>query len=781
MKIKHKLISGSLALVLSSILLVGGIANYVAKGMATQTISELTQSKLESILALKKAHIEAYLSGMRKQVQLMAQDQNTGSANYHFWATYEFIKNSSGLNQDQKQALKDYYQKEYLDHYKNRYGKVGTSVERYFSDMDEDTWILQYQYIFKNPNPIGQKRKLESPENEFSSYSSAHGGYHRTFLEYADKLGFGDIYLVGPEGRVNYSLNKGFELGTSLVDGVFSNSGLGKAYRGALNVKQGELVFEDYSAYAPLYDYPVAFIATPFVKFKKNRGVLIVEIPIDTIDDVMTNNHQWSQVGLGESGEAYLVGPDFTLRNMSRQNVENFEAYVDTLEAHASSSPQPIAEIKTRKTGIGLQKVITKSTENALKGEKGYSVIEQFDGRQVLSVYSPINVEGFDWAIISEIDYSEAFSSLATLSEKLTASLTMLSLIVIGVAIVFVLFLARIIFRPINRMSEQMNEIAQGSANLDNRLEEKGNNELAYFASGFNKFVSKISLTIQHTNETSQALIQQSEHLTELSNKSKRQSESQNKQMHNIAQSIGKISQSIETNASKADQATSLASVSCDKAIMGKNSTEYAVHAIQSVESELRKTVESLNILESESQNVTDVLAVINDISDQTNLLALNAAIEAARAGEKGRGFAVVADEVRSLSHRIQSETERIFQTIAKLQQGTVESVKVMQQSDVKTIECADLITEAGHALELVVSSGRDISGINQDIANATSEQATLAHQIDDSVSLAASITSESMESANEIDQIGNKIEILAKELGKLVGQFANQNAAIDK
>jgi methyl-accepting chemotaxis protein len=276
MKIKTKLIVGSLTLVLVSLLLVGLTAIYLANSKSQQAISDLTQSKLESILALKKAHVEAYLSGLRNQFQLMAKDQNTGSASFHFDSTFDAFVQSSGISEQQKAELKRYFQTEYLDKHKAINPQSSIDVESFFSSFDDNMWLLQYHYIFANKNPVGEKQKLESPTNEFSAYSSAHAGYHNAFLEYASKLGFGDVYLIGPEGRVNYSLNKGFELGTSVLDGPFANSGLGRTFKAALDAKQGELVYVDYSAYAPLHDAPVSFIATPIVKFKRVRGVLVV-------------------------------------------------------------------------------------------------------------------------------------------------------------------------------------------------------------------------------------------------------------------------------------------------------------------------------------------------------------------------------------------------------------------------------------------------------------------------------------------------------------------------
>ena len=166
---------------------------------------------------------------------------------------------------------------------------------------------------------------------------------------------------------------------------------------------------------------------------------------------------------------------------------------------------------------------------------------------------------------------------------------------------------------------------------------------------------------------------------------------------------------------------------------------------------------------------------MIDAISDQTNLLALNAAIEAARAGENGRGFAVVADEVRSLSHKIQSETSVINETIEKLQRGTIETVNVMQKSKAMTSSSANLSSKAGEILDLVVDGSRRIAEMIQEIANTTTEQTQLVNQIEISVELSSAITKGSTKAALEMDQIGKEISSLANELDELVAQFSSK------
>jgi methyl-accepting chemotaxis protein len=488
----------------------------------------------------------------------------------------------------------------------------------------------------------------------------------------------------------------------------------------------------------------------------------------------MTNDNSWSDIGLGRTGEAYLVGSDSTLRNTSRLNAENLDLYLQRLDKYSAASPQPMKEIRARSSGIGLQRIDTIATQNALAGNAGFESIIQFDGRAVLSAYAPIEVEGFQWGIISEIDEEEAFSSANQLSSELSFSLALLTIVVIVIAAALILFLAQSLFKPIESMSNKMQGIAKGQARLDSRLNDQGKDEIADFARSFNLFVSKLAHLVQRTEETSKALVFQSTNLTSLSEKGASQSAEQSGQIQNIKQSVEQIVMSIGQTAESASGAAEAATAAENQSALGKTATQNAIEAIQSVEQEVENAALALRKLEDDAQSVAEVLSVIDSISEQTNLLALNAAIEAARAGENGRGFAVVADEVRSLSHKIQNETSVINETLDNLKQGTLSAVKVMQASKQKTNYAAELSNQAGSTLDIVVSESHRIAEMNQEIAATTSEQAQLVNQIESSIDLTSEITKDANASALDIEQIGKDISALAGELGELVAQFSS-------
>lgn len=155
----------------------------------------------------------------------------------------------------------------------------------------------------------------------------------------------------------------------------------------------------------------------------------------------------------------------------------------------------------------------------------------------------------------------------------------------------------------------------------------------------------------------------------------------------------------------------------------GRDSVQGTVRGMRKIDESVRQATDALSALGARSEEIGEIVRVIDEITGQTNLLALNAAIIAAQAGERGKGFAVVADEIRDLSERTSVSTEEIRTLIRNVQQGIAAAVEQMNVSAERVQEGVTLTATAEHKLERILqltdTSMHSISGI----AKATDEQ----------------------------------------------------------
>lgn len=193
------------------------------------------------------------------------------------------------------------------------------------------------------------------------------------------------------------------------------------------------------------------------------------------------------------------------------------------------------------------------------------------------------------------------------------------------------------------------------------------------------------------------------------------------------------------------------------------------MNRIAEVVQQSAKTVEDLG---NSSDQIGEIVQVIEDIADQTNLLALNAAIEAARAGEQGRGFAVVADEVRKLAERTTKATKEIASMIKQIQKETDGAVSSMRLGTEEVKNGKLFAAKAGESLREIINGADHVVDIISQVAAASEEQSSAAEQISKNIE---SINSVTLESANGVHQIANSAEDLNKlttNLQELVSKF---------
>ncbi|MFC2094196.1 SpoIIE family protein phosphatase [Bacteroidota bacterium] len=351
--------------------------------------------------------------------------------------------------------------------------------ERNYWDNDLHTKLLQNSYISSNVNEVGEKHLLDYAD-ERSTYNKVHKKYHPIIRSYLEKFGYYDIFLVDSKtGHIIYSVFKEVDFATSLLDGPFKNTNSARAFIAANNSKNKDFVkLVDFENYLPSYDAPASFIASPIFEGNEKIGVLIFQMPIDKINNIMTNNEKWREVGLGETGETYLVGEDYKIRNQSRFLIEDRQNYFEMIKKSGLSA-SAINKIQNLNSAIGLQFIKTPGTISALKGNTGTKIFPDYRNVSVLSSYKPLTISDVNWAIISEMDEDEAFASVYSLRDKI---LTWLGIIICFIVVVGFLF-SKTITRPIEQLANEAEELAKG--NLDLEIKVSGKDEIGELAGNF--------------------------------------------------------------------------------------------------------------------------------------------------------------------------------------------------------------------------------------------------------------------------------------------------------
>jgi methyl-accepting chemotaxis protein len=310
----------------------------------------------------------------------------------------------------------------------------------------------------------------------------------------------------------------------------------------------------------------------------------------------------------------------------------------------------------------------------------------------------------------------------------------MFSIVSCVIAVVIAGFVGAFIIRTItsgtSMMVDRLRDIAQGEGDLTRRVEVTRSDELGELARWFNTFIEKVHTIVkevaQATNEVAAASTE-------------------------IAASSEEMSASAGEVARQAAGANQVAEESRELARAGGDIVAQTVSGIQSVNASVNESAQGVKRLGERSDQIGEIIKVINDIADQTNLLALNAAIEAARAGEHGRGFAVVADEVRKLAERTTKSTEQVGESIRSIQEETVASVQRMDAGATEVAKGVESANHAGESLGQIVTKAESVATMIRAITAAAEEAGAGSQQ-----------------AASAASQLSAK----AEQLQALVGQF---------
>ncbi len=791
--IRGRLIVGSSALALIPLMLLTAALAYYAITQAKQSLIERTDAQLSSIREGKRAEINGYFSGLSGNVQLLAELNEVKTALNVASTTQPQLETLMGVDLDTaRKRLKTYYRDQFGEQFAARNSAKKINIETIVDSLPPRTVAAQYVYIAANPNPLGKKNEM-NVAGDGSAYSQMHAKFHPLAKQLVDAYKIYDLFLVDNDGNVVYTYFKELDYATNLKNGPWAQSGLGSAYTSALASKDAKKTYLiDYAPYRPSYDDVASFMSVPVTDNGVTLGVLIIQVPINEVDNIMTYAGKWKESGLGETGESWLVGSDRRPRSNSRFMAENANGFI-ALQRSRGRAPAELADMTSRKSTVGIMTVNTEAVARTQARETGLLSFTDYRGIEARAAYAPFEVAGLRWGIITKIDEAEINTPIAQLTRQILIAAVAALAVLGAMALLLGLRLARSINTPLSQVQDTIAKVSAGD--LDARTGMQSSDEIGQLGQAFdgmlNDKVAELARAQKENEQLNNSVIEIMMSVAQLAQRDLNVkvpvsedvtgavSDAINMMTGSTAAALirvnaisREVSASSQRVKSHADEVQTLASESgaeanaasqelVDTALALRQIGEQAQLAGQEAEQALRasgdalkivrETVEGINesrdqIQDTEvrmrrlsdiSRQISTAVTIIEEIAERTSVLALTASMQAVAAGDSGRGFAVVADEVKRLAENAHTASRQIAGLVSNIQSETAQTLDALNATVTKVVDITRLADRAGiqmdgtrQTTQALVASVRNIAQTTQAQGEASQRLIARAQQL---------------------------------------------------
>ena len=476
-------------------------------------------------------------------------------------------------------------------------------------------------------------------------------------------------------------------------------------------------------------------------------GIRLVEANHETGQEIKHLEDDLLAVKLGVTGYLYVMDSKCDLK-------------IHPTKKGSSLASYPFAQdivSKARGLSEGEVGVVRYGWINKERGETS-----EREKIAVFGYYKPLDL------IIVAGSYSNEFTDEATSSVFWMLLYVLLGSTVIatGAAVWFAGKLAR----PIVSIRDTTIKVADGD--LTQKAEVMSRDELGELAETVNRMVRDLSGTLHNVSEASSAVASASSEISASSEQMAAGSQEQSSQATEVASAVEEMTKTIVENSRNASATADTAKRAREIAYGGGQVVDETITGMKRIAEVVKSSAETVKALGKSSDQIGEIISVIDDIADQTNLLALNAAIEAARAGEQGRGFAVVADEVRKLAERTSKATKEIAQMIKQIQSETKGAVESMNEGTTQVDNGIKLADKAGTSLKEIVSAVQQVTDMVNQIAAASEQQSSASEQISKNVEAISSVTRETASATQQIAKAAEDLNRMTDSLQGIVGKF---------
>ncbi|NML72691.1 methyl-accepting chemotaxis protein [Rhizobium sp. S-51] len=649
---------------------------------------------------------------------------------------------------------------------------------------------LRDVFITKNPNP-NELEKLLKPEGPSGFYYSSHETVQGQVAGFLKDTQFRDLLIVDQTGNVIYSYKKGATFGENVAAGPLAETGLGRAF--ARSVEEAGKAVEDvaptrFSGLRAGSDpaSPDIYFAVPVVKFGAFKGAFLFQLKDSAVANILSKG-----IAKGSGEQVAILSQDGSGISLS----------ADGKLTDISAAPFGFAA-----DAINGTDVVMTDFDRADGTAKAYGRPVSYGGEKYLVVESLTHAElgAGSWHIASTLAITAlvvlTVMAIATgyLTGRLFAPLARLATVTGDVANgkldtpvanqerrdeigTMAKSLERFRLGLIEqkdleaetrsereradverrqRMSEREAEaqsLQQVVSALDEGLERLARGDLAFnirqpfpaeletLRQNFNKALLTLGNTLSGIGGNSVAVREGAEEMRSGADQLAERTERQAAALTETASAIKAITDGVRTQIARAEDAEKIAR-------NAKNDTEQSGHI-------MRETIAAMEAIQGSSQEINQIIGVIDEIAFQTNLLALNAGVEAARAGESGKGFAVVAQEVRELAQRSAAAAKQIAGLLAK--------------STTEVEHGVTLVEKAGAALQGIGSHVLAINGRISEIMTSTRDEAQTLSEINGSVNQLDAMTQQNAAMVEETTAAIHRLAQEATEMDQRLGQFS--------